>query len=94
MTAERPLLGGLLYGVNTQGGLNPCFDEAMETIMTCHYSGVLMTNVASFENHAQDSRVKLLRDDVCPTVGASNPASAEFSPIVLVRPSAAKGGAR
>ena len=42
MTAERPLLGGLLYGVNTQGGLNPCFDEAMETIMTCHYSGVLM----------------------------------------------------
>lgn len=29
------------YGVNTQGGMNPCFLETMETIMTCHYSGVL-----------------------------------------------------
>ena len=29
------------YGINTQGGMNPCFLETMETIMTCHYSGVL-----------------------------------------------------
>lgn len=38
-----------------------------------------------YENHAQDSRVRLLTKDVCPTIGASHAGSPAFSPLVHQR---------
>ena len=35
-----------------------------------------------YENHAQDSRVRLLADDCCPTIGASHAASPDHTPLV------------
>lgn len=38
-----------------------------------------------YENHAQDSRVRVLAKDVCPTIGASHAGSPDFSPLVHQR---------
>lgn len=38
--------------------------------------------VVCYENHAQDSRIRLLADDCCPTIGASHAASPDHTPLV------------
>ena len=38
-----------------------------------------------YENHAQDSRVRIFAKDVCPTIGASHAGSPDFSPLVHQR---------
>ena len=69
---------------NSGGGQNRCGVLTFPASASAH-PAPRQPRPVCYENHAQDSRVRLLAKDVCPTIGASHTGSPDFSPLVRQR---------
>lgn len=69
---------------NSGGGQNRCGVLTFPVAASAH-PAPRQPRPVCYENHAQDSRVRLLAKDVCPTLGVARTCSPDFSPLVHQR---------